>query len=243
MKTTLLTAFFFISIGAFAQYVKDIAIVGYSAEEKNMVGVKIGVGIPVGKFAKTDDTQDDSGYAKAGLMAELNYARKLNDRYTLMFVARDAAFKFDINTFAAISTRKTKVPWQGTADPWSVLSLCLGGSRTINSTNEKLLVTSKALIGIAFATTPEVILTYGPASIDMLPDNATSPAIILGLGVKYKSNSGKISFLFDADYATVNATFSQQVYYRNGQLFSTGVSHYNQPMNSVNISAGIALNF
>jgi len=111
---------------------------------------------------------------------------------------------------------------------------------------KKLAVTSRALIGVAHASTPEITVTIEDGGvfdtpIEQYSASQTSFAFDLGAGLRY-SVTKCLGIDLRADYFYTKPDFKIN---NSPRVNNAGreVSEYNQPLSSFNVSLGIAYQF
>jgi hypothetical protein len=246
---TFLTALF-ISAASFAQQ-KPANL------PDNFIELEGGVSLPLGNFGKTSTASslmsikgtinDVHGYAKAGTFGAINGAWFFSKHFGLGGMFKYGSYNlkgvdslsqgyeesFDVDT-----TRTTPTEYK----MWSIMpglyyNLAIAG---------KFSFTGRALVGLAYATTPRIYVNIedgGVTDPPVIQSPASKAAFAFDLGAGFSYHLLKcLSVNLKADYFYTKPDFTIA---NTVRITNAGreVTQYDQPLESVNFSLGVAYQF
>jgi len=241
---------------------------GFS-QPRSYIGLSIGPAIPVGEFAKTDNTDDKAGLARLGAWANLEYVHQFRGS-DFGFVASLRARWNPINSQAALGSLKEANPnfqWQANKASWQSAALMAGVYRDFHFI-KKLSVKTGIQLGAAEVVLPAFNVTgvgnslAYPGKQDALFATSNKRYSTTLSGAFQAEVSGRISkrfyWLAHGDFWFTGPTFKnvkETIIYAQG-LVVPGVltpgnassisineftQNYTQPANSINLAIGIGM--
>jgi opacity protein-like surface antigen len=243
-----------ISVTSFAQQKPANLSANFPA---NFIEVEGGVSLPLGNFGKTrtasslmsikGTVNDVDGWAKAGAFGAVDGAWFFSKHFGLggMFkygtynlkgvdsLSQGYEESFDVDT-----TRTTPTNYK----MWSIMpgvyyNLAIAG---------KFSFIARALAGMAYATTPRIYVNIedgGVTDAPVIQNSASKAAFAFDLGAGFRYNILKcLSVNLKADYFYTKPDFNITNAVRINNA-GREVTQYNQPLESVNFSLGVAYQF
>lgn len=180
---------------------------------RNYIGLSVGPSFTMGKFASTNFNDSTSGWAKTGVMIEVDYAYRLTHNFGLM-----AMISFSSNGFKSISFRDSlNVAHPDTSFSVEGVSNWSGGGIMIGPylrfpLGGNLSWDIRGVFGFYGGTTPKITIraTDELTGEDLVPvtrqsARAYSYSYMVGTGFKYKLSNYYI--LLFADYLSTSLKF------------------------------------
>jgi opacity protein-like surface antigen len=239
----------FLSIAALC-----IAATSFAQKGQSFVGISGGVSLPLGNWGKSAEVisingfvNDPNGYANTGTFGAIEGAWFFSKHFGI-------GGRFSYGTYKIKNIDSLSQGYQESFDVdqtsttvsnYKVLNF-LPGLYFSYPLQKKLSLTARGLVGITHATTPQISVDVEDGGIDdgtlqQQSASATSFAFDLGAGLSY-SVTKNLAINLNADYFYSKPDFTIGNTFRNnaaGRL----VSEYNQPLDAVNISLGVAYLF
>jgi hypothetical protein len=236
----------FISLSVFSQQ-----------NPSNFIEIDGGASFPMGNWGKTSTASslmsiqgtinDTHGYANIGVFGALDGAWFFSKHFGIggMFKYGTYSLKgvdslsqgyeesFDVDTTRTTPTHYTM---------WSILP----GLYFDLPLAKKLSLTARGLVGIAHSTTPQIVVTIEDGGvfdtpIEQYSASQASFAFNLGAGLRYRiTNCLGIGLRADYFYTKPDFTINNSSRVNNA---GREVKEYNQPLESINLSLGIAYQF
>ena len=205
-------------------------------EKKSYLSLGIGPSVPLAEYASKDFADPQSGYANIGPWIHISYARRIGER----FGATGLLFG-NINSFDE-ATIEFYYPVDFTSDPWKNAGVMLGGYYTSGSPD--ISFEMRLMLGYFVSVSPAATVRGFDDNDDPLKvyfEEAMTGALCgdLGLGLKTRI-SDRVSFIAMLDFMVAEPEYTNTKTYRNDLLYS--VETYSQPMSTMNLSIGIAIN-
>ncbi len=215
----------------------------FSQEQKGTVGILIGPSIPVGDFGSKDLNNVYAGFAQTGVVFEITADYKLGERnWGIAANLRGQANSHDFISYEnELQNYYGGVNWFVESDAWTLGGIMLGAFRDF-PVDKSISFKPRLLIGFPSASSPNITRTaYGFGNSNWVRYNKTYTrnfGYLLGLGFKFDVTK-KLSILANADNFGTLQEFRQVEI-----LNSDGMRSYDtylQPMNSINLSIGLAV--
>lgn len=223
----------------------------------NFIGLEGGLSVPLGNFGKAatatslmsinGTVNDVNGYAKPGWFGALSGAWFFSKHFGIGGMVKYGSYKlkhvdslsqgyeesFDVDT-----TRTTTTDYK----MWSIMP----GLYYNLSLAKKLSLTARALVGIAHSSTPNITVSIEDGGVfdqSVVQQSASKVAFAfdLGAGLRY-ALSHCLALDARADFFYTKPDFIIKNEGRNNNA-GREVNEYNQPLESVNFSLGIAYQF
>ena len=220
----------------------------------SFIGINGGASFPLGNWGKSativsiNGTVDDpNGYANAGGFGALDGAWFFSKHFGLggllsygthnlkdvPSLSQGYQESFDVDT-----TRTTPTNYTG-------LNF-LPGLYFNNALSKKLSVTARALIGISYSTTPQITVSIEDGGVfdpPIVQESASKTAFAfdIGAGLSYALRKC-LAIKLNADYFYTKPDFTIDNTARNNNA-GREITAYNQPLDAINISLGIAYIF
>jgi hypothetical protein len=223
----------------------------------NFMEIAGGVSVPMGNWGKTSTASslmsiqgtinDNHGYAKTGAFGALDGAWFFSRHFGIggMFkygthnlkgvdsLSQGYQESFDVDTTRTTPTHYTI---------WSIMP----GLYFDMPLADKISLTARALLGVAHASTPQIVVTIEDGGvfdtpIEQYSASQTSFAVDLGAGLRYRITKC-LGIGLRADYFYTKPDFTIN---NSSRVNNAGreVKQYNQPLESINLSLGIAYEF
>jgi hypothetical protein len=220
----------------------------FSQNNKTLLSVSVGEGIPVGNFASKNGSTFGAGYAKAGLTYKASLSYLLTDKIGVTCMFQNV--QNPINTGALSNQIDIKYPNQSTAwsvssKPWNTNLLMVGVMYYVPLIKNKkgdpfLFLDLKAMLGSAFVSLPHQNISTNQNNVlftgTQNKDLDVDPAVALGAKLRCKIYKGLFGHL-SAEYFTTTTQFQNVTeYFSNG---TTNVFTRNQKISVVSLTAGI----
>lgn len=227
--------FFFIAIVFFQNITATFA-------QKNTFSIAAGPSIPLGQYSNTNIQRISSGGAKPGSQINLSFDHKVNSSFSFSVMAfaqshginaREAAkflsersYRYRYNLTDSVYYKN----WKFDKNRWLNAGLLLGGKNEF-FLNKQLSLTTKALIGIVFTTSPTLSAkslsdsTEGTFSRSGKSGHAV--AYVFDAGVKYKLNQ-KLFVLLGLQYLGTNHVKFEQVIQRTSSKITYDAGYSSQ---------------
>jgi hypothetical protein len=262
MKKPLLL-FLLIAVGVIQS---DAQTNSMNAPTNGMLSFSLGPALPIGEFASKSATDETSGLANIGGLAELSYRRPIaKSRFGWTAILRGRFNNVDKN--ATLTPFEEQFPgynWTAKSGRWTTASALLGGYYEQPLTTRFSLSASIAL-GVADSWSPKQSITgirdsagFGPVDIveaNLPSKSAVSFTALAGLDLRYQWKS-RWSLLAGIDYTYLKPTFKnvtaslvvgQNFVVRNLPILANATTtyynsytrDYTQPMPSLDIKVGI----
>jgi len=229
--------------------------------DKNVLSFSTGLSIPLGDYAATSPTNNQSGYAKAGEHLSLQFEHKLNSKFGIiaeLYGQRNGinntllAQQFSqVKFYQPVFYNPSEPPpapqyvtypnFKVDKHSWYTGAVLVGAEIHIPlATTNKLFFTAKAAIGAAYVSAPKLnassITDTAAAFITQGSASAFGFAYMAGAGAEYKLTK-KLGLAFGIDY------FGTQVTFKNTtetvvQLYGFNIPNLPIPSNANAISVG-----
>lgn len=219
--------------------------IAQAQDSKGSIAILLGPSIPVGDFGSKDYDNVWAGFATTGAVFELAVDYKLGKgNWGIAGIMRGQANGYDFIAYEnELQNRYSGVNWIVESDVWSVGGIMLGAFRDF-PIDKSISFKPRFLVGFPTASSPNITTTaYGFGNSNWVRSNKTYSrnfGYLLGLGFKFDV-SKKLSILANADNFGTLQEFRQVEI-----LNSDGMRSYDtylQPMNSINLSVGLAVRF
>ena len=215
----------------------------FSQEQKGTVGILIGPSIPVGDFGSKDYDNVFAGYALTGATFEIAVDYKLGkSNWGVAAAMRGQANSHDFIGYEnELENRYGGVNWIVESDVWTLGGIMLGAFRDF-PIDKSISFKPRFLVGFPSASSPNITTTaYGFGNSNWVRSNkaySRNFGYLLGLGFKFDV-SKKLSILANADnFGTLQEFRQVEIMNSDGmRSFDT----YLQPMNSINLTIGLAV--
>lgn len=212
-------------------------------QDKGYIGLGLGPSFALGDFASVDGDNDNAGFAKGGLLFDLSFGYKLNDRFGFAGLIRSQAHTVNADALA----RAGALPGYlltVQADAYGIGAYFLGGYGSFEI-NESMSFETRAMIGYAVTQAPAVNYRYSNLTngqIFLFDQGAASAgAFAYDLGVGIRRNLGKrFSMASMLDVMGTNPEFEYQIINLDG---SRTFSVVNQPVMALNVTINFAYRF
>ena len=209
-----------------------------SITQKGFFGIAVGPALPQGDFRSNSATEPEAGFAQTGFNFNLNFGYKFNENVGLSILWMGSAFPVDGQSLVdALALANPGIQWELEPGPWATGAL-MGGLLTTFPTNQ-IDIDIRMLAGIASSSSPKISITafQSGARVDLeqLRDTSGAFAFNIGGGFKYYL-SKKIALTINFDYFYTKPSFD--VITNTSNATSSNAS-FDQPISSVNITAGI----
>lgn len=202
---------------------------------QNVLSFSAGVAVPMGDYASTNQSNDQSGYAKTGEHLNIEFEHKLNNHFGLIAVLHGETSGLNTNKLAQqLSQAKFAQGVYTVTDPnnppptpqyesypnfkadkhsWYTEALLVGAATHLPlGTANKLFFTARAAVGAAHVTSPRLnassVTDTAAAYINQNSSAAFGFAYMAGAGLEYKLNN-KFALAFGIDYFGTKVTFKQ----------------------------------
>jgi hypothetical protein len=216
-------------------------ICSLNAQNTHMLGLTVGVGSPMGKFAKQGDSA--TGYANSGLTYTINYDYATSKNWGGYFTFINQSFGFDADNYTRSNDPDfTRTEYFGFN--YNIKSLNYGASYIINK-NHKFSVTPKLGMGISIIRANAVGVNYRFLGSDLSVTEAinSTAAVNYNFGFDFtfrKSVESQLSYYVKTYWQTsspeLNHTTTTKI---DGQLFDKTISKYTQSMGYSSFSVGV----
>jgi opacity protein-like surface antigen len=220
----------------------------------SFIGINGGISLPLGNWGKSAEVisingtvTDPNGYASTGGFGALNGAYFFSKHFGIGGLVSYGTYSlknvdslsqgyqqsFDVDTTRTTPTNYTQFNF-------------LPGIYFNSTVAKKLSVTARALVGISYATTPQISVSIEDGGVfdpPVVQESAskTSFAFDVGAGLSYALKKC-LAINLNADYFYSKPDFTINNTVRNNNA-GREISEYNQPLDAVNISLGIAYLF
>ena len=248
-------------------------------ESKNALNISLGLSLPVGAYAKTDITNSSSGVANTGEVVKVAYTHLVsksfglslaihgqrNPLHTKAFEESLSQSDFYQSVFFSSTTNPspTQIPsgkygnWKVDKASWLLGALLAGGyAQVYPGSSDKLLLTAKAMLGVAYVHTPELNAksSSDTALVQITQNDGSAPGFAYSIAGGFKLKcSGRIYLLSQVEYfGTGNIMFKDikstitAAHYQNGSPASlsmqTATGNGKQKIAAINLNIGIGIN-
>lgn len=234
-KFLILLLFAFGLTGAFAQ------------NQKSFIGISLGPSFPVGDFANTDLSDENSGLAKVGGTLSLNYGYHLSQQFGLMAVIRGSVHGVDVDAlkrqYATPDGIASSISFK--TSTWKSAAAMVGIFEMLPlNASKNLFFVARGAIGVQRSQSPSTDITIAVSGLGTFTNHqdsysATSLAYLLGLGLDFQLEKN-LSLKFNADYTGANPKFQDP---RAATYPQNNYTKLKQPINTVDLSLGLAFRF
>jgi hypothetical protein len=215
----------------------------HAQNSKGTIGILVGPSIPVGDFGSKNYDNGFAGFAVTGATFEIAVDYKLGKgNWGVAATMRGQANSHDFMAYQnELENHYGGVNWFVESDVWTVGGIMLGAFRDF-PIDKSISFKPRFLVGFPSASSPNITTTaYGSGNSNWVRSNkaySRNFGYLLGLGFKFDM-SKKLSILANADNFGTLQEFRQVEI-----LNSDGMRSYDtylQPMNSINLSIGLAV--
>jgi opacity protein-like surface antigen len=240
----------FLSIAALC-----IAVSSFAQQKgPSFIGINGGISLPLGNWGKSativsinGTVNDPNGYANKGGIGMLDGAWFFSKHFGVGGLLSYGTYNLkNVNALSQgyqesfdVDTTRT------TPTNYKVLNL-LPGLYFNYPVLKKLSVTARALVGITYATTPQISVSIEDGGVFDPPivqesDSKTAFAFDVGAGLSYAIKKC-LAVNLKADYFYTEPDFTIDNTKRNNNA-GREITTYNQPLSAINISLGVAFLF
>lgn len=215
------------------------------SQDRGHIGLSVGLSAPMGDFANNKSSDENAGFATAGLLFDFSLNYKLNKTIGIEGLVRVQSNGTDADALADEFSAITLPGTSGTVESGKWLSVgILGGISATFPLTERFGFNSKILIGVQSSTSPELTVTLngpgGYAWVKQESGNGTAFAYLIGAGFNYGITE-KADLLINIDYLGAEPEFSDVE--TTTSLGDSSKGSFDQPMSTINFGLGIALKF
>ena len=247
-------------------FIACLSVLGCLAQKNGTLSLSLGPAIPVGEFANKSVVDDKSGLAKIGWLADLSYLHPIGNKH-FGFIATLRGRINGVDTKSAMDLYATSYPqyaWSATSNHWKAAAVMAGGYYNFPASS-KIDIPVALLAGVAKAYFNEQTITGVRDSANVPVDliqakfnkvDATAFSGMLKAGMVYHLTK-RCALTANIDFWYLKPTFknvTQTVVFAQGLIVpgvlspsnATSISvysdtrSYQQPMNSVNVTVGLA---
>jgi hypothetical protein len=217
---------------------------GFAQDKNGSFGISIGSSIPMGDY-KSTKPNDKSGWAKTGLVLDLTLNHRIGENnYGIAVMLRGQANPFDAQAYAdELAKQFPGVTALVRGEAWSTSALLIGGFVSVPA-SYNISFETRFMIGSLNATSPKIDVTISDSkdsiTINQESGTAKSFAYLIGAGFTFEL-SPSMCLLTNLDYLGAEPEF-KNVKYTSNKGESDAVD-FKQDMGTLNITAGIAVNF
>ena len=194
-------------------------------------GISGGISIPTGKFAGSDITNPDHGFATTGHYFDFNYGYLIWKNAGITASFRHQSFGSNSGYVTDASLKKAII--HSAAMGWTTNALLLGVTASIPLCNNKIAVEPRGLVGPLLASSSGAFYYADSGWYNLEKVSALSFGASCGVTVSYNLNS-KLRFSVSADVLSAAPQFSKEAHPAFG---------YRQDYFTLNSGFGVAYRF
>ena len=217
-----------------------------SQEDDIYVSIGAGVCIPLEDYAKTDFSNESSGFARTGGAFNINFGYRFNEYISLSGLLSGGVNRYDYIKLQDWLTNEyaEKFPetrWMVESKNWGLGGFMAGVTGSLPLVTNILYFEARALAGFMYTYSPVIYVTGTKTgeeekTINIEQSSAISWSIDAGIGLRY-NRSRKHYFILNADYLMTQPYFNDV---RTNTNFGVERDEaYTQNINTVNITIGI----
>jgi hypothetical protein len=210
------------------------------SQDKGYIALTIGASSPMGAFSSKNTNDDSSGLALTGAVVDLSMGYKLSKTLGVAFMIQKQANQLDGQVFID-NIKQNNPTFSGTVatTSWIANSILVGGYGSFPIA-KKISLESRALVGMAYASSPELSINLtdtngNNAWFQKSSSNGSSFAYVVGVGLKYDLWK-KFCLLAHVDYHNTKPTFKDTITTNSGPLNSNS---YSVTFQTINYGLGI----
>jgi hypothetical protein len=190
---------------------------------QDIIGVRLGLGIPVGSFGKSELDNKDAAFAMTGFSTELNYTYMKNRNLGLMLMYSYQNNPLDVHSLVGESLyNDSEVESKG----WR-FNRFYGGIITNFALDDRLRLTPRLLLGMQIISTPELYFKSqsGNLNTNIIVESETDLAFgyLVGVGGQIIM-SDLIDVCLTLDYTNANSKFNNNNVPTGTLLLRTGIN-------------------
>jgi len=218
-----------------------------SQDGEVFVGIGGGASIPLSDYAKTDFSDESSGYARIGGNFNIYFGYRFNEYFSLAGLLNGCMNRYDYvelqNWFQQqFATSLPDTRWVVESKNWGLGGLMAGPVGSIPLVTNKFFFEGRLLGGFLYAYSPAIFVTgkengEPDKEINIEQGSAASWVIDAGAGFRYKRTRKQYFVLF-ADYMFSNPNFTN-VGFNTKEFGFSRADSFSQQISTVNVSIGI----
>lgn len=219
----------------------------YSQEGEVFVSLGGGASIPLGDYAATDFSKEESGFAMLGGNFNIYFGYRFNEYLSLAGLLNGCVNRYDyikvqdeMYSIAAEEYPDTK--WVIESKNWGLGGLLAGPVGSVPIVTNRFFFEARALAGFLYAYSPAIYITgveEGEPDLILNIEQGTSASWVVDLGAGFRYNrTRKQYFVLFADYMYSKPKFDNIGVNSEGFEFLRAES-YTQTISTINISIGI----
>lgn len=208
-------------------------------DQPALLGIRVGMGAPMGDFGSTDVDKEGAGLATEGAVFDLDLAYRMNKHFGVFGLVRGTG---NATNAKVVSRDYEALGLDVKVEPgtWVTVGLYAGGIGFFPM-NERWAFTARAAVGYASVTSPVLKLGTRDGAILFRRESAVvgAPAYLFGVGIKGDVGA-RLSVLVNLDMMGAEANFDEVK--TDGMAGPVRVS-FDQSIALVSFAAGVGYRF